>query len=129
MTKLKLSAVLDDRPVKLAIGLPAAIHRDLALYAEALAKETGQTAVEPAKLIAADDRALHGGGPSLRQDEAWQGLTAAFRLARAVRGRTIERIAGLAAARDRAAHQCVWLNLGGGCHECPGWPFKAQDYM
>jgi len=51
MTKLKLSAVLDDRPVKIAIELPAAIHRDLALYADALAKETGQ-AVEPAKLIA-----------------------------------------------------------------------------
>ncbi len=52
MTKLKLTAVLDDRPVKLAIELPAAIHRDLALYAEALAKEIGQAAVEPAKLIA-----------------------------------------------------------------------------
>ena len=51
MTKLKLSAVPDDRPVKIAIELPAAIHRDLALYAEALAKETGQAAVEPAKLI------------------------------------------------------------------------------
>ena len=34
MTKLKLSAVPDDRPVKIAIELPAAIHRDLALYAE-----------------------------------------------------------------------------------------------
>jgi hypothetical protein len=52
MTKLKLSAVPDDRPVKIAIELPAAIHRDLALYAEALAQETGQPAVEPAKLVA-----------------------------------------------------------------------------
>ena len=51
MTKLKLSAVPDDKPVKIAIELPAAIHRDLAAYAEALANETGQTAVEPAKLI------------------------------------------------------------------------------
>lgn len=51
MTKLKLSAVQDDRPVKLAIELSAAIHRDLALYAEALARESGQAAVEPAKLI------------------------------------------------------------------------------
>jgi hypothetical protein len=51
MTKLKLSAVPDDRPMKIAIELPAAIHRDLAAYAEALAKETGQAAVEPAKLI------------------------------------------------------------------------------
>jgi hypothetical protein len=51
MTKLKLSAVLDDRPVKLAIELPAAVHRDLALYAEALARETGQAVVDPAKLV------------------------------------------------------------------------------
>jgi hypothetical protein len=51
MTKLKLSAVPDDTPVKIAIELPAAIHRDLASYAEALARETGQAAVEPAKLI------------------------------------------------------------------------------
>jgi hypothetical protein len=51
MTKLKLSAVPDDRPVKITIELPAAIHRDLAAYADALAKETGHTAVEPAKLI------------------------------------------------------------------------------
>jgi hypothetical protein len=52
MTKLKLTAVPDDKPVKISIELPAAIHRDLALYAEALAKETGQAAVEPAKLVA-----------------------------------------------------------------------------
>jgi hypothetical protein len=51
MTKLKLSTVPDDKPVKIAIELPAAIHRDLVLYAEALAKETGQAAVELAKLI------------------------------------------------------------------------------
>jgi len=51
MTKLKLSAVPDDRPVKITIELPAAIHRDLAAYAEALANESGQAAVEPAKLI------------------------------------------------------------------------------
>jgi hypothetical protein len=51
MTKLKLSAVPDDKPAKIAIELPAAIHRDLALYAELLAKETGHAAVEPAKLV------------------------------------------------------------------------------
>lgn len=51
MTKLKLSAVPDDRAVKIAIELPAAIHRDLALYAELLAKETSRPAVEPAKLV------------------------------------------------------------------------------
>jgi len=29
MTKLKLSAIPDDRPVKLTIELPGAVHRDL----------------------------------------------------------------------------------------------------
>ena len=51
MPKLKLSAVLDDKPVKLTIDIPGAIHRDLAAYAELLAKETGHAAIEPAKLI------------------------------------------------------------------------------
>jgi hypothetical protein len=52
MSKLKLTSVLDDRPVKIAIELPADVHLDLALYAELLAKETGKAAVEPAKLAA-----------------------------------------------------------------------------
>jgi len=51
MAKLKLSAVPDDKPVKLTVELPAAVHRDLVAYAEALARENGQT-VEPAKLVA-----------------------------------------------------------------------------
>jgi hypothetical protein len=51
MKKLKLSAVPDDKPVKLSVDLPAAIHRDLIAYAEVLGRETGQ-AIEPAKLVA-----------------------------------------------------------------------------
>ena len=51
MAKLKLGAIDDDKPVKLTIELPAAIHRDLVAYAHALARETGQGAVEPAKLV------------------------------------------------------------------------------
>jgi len=51
MAKLKLSAVPDDKPVKLSIELPAAVHRDLVAYAEVLGRETGQV-LEPAKLIA-----------------------------------------------------------------------------
>ena len=48
--KLKLTAIPDDRPVKLTIELPAAVHRDLVAYAEVLARQTGQK-IEPAKLI------------------------------------------------------------------------------
>jgi hypothetical protein len=51
MTKLKLSTLPDDKPVKLTVDLPAAIHRDLVAYAEVLGRETGQ-ALEPAKLVA-----------------------------------------------------------------------------
>lgn len=50
MAKLKLSAVPDDKPVKLTVELPATVHRDLVAYAEVLGRETGQ-ALEPAKLI------------------------------------------------------------------------------
>ena len=52
MTKLKLGPLADDRPVKLTVELPAAVHRDLAAYATALAAETGGEAVTPEKLVA-----------------------------------------------------------------------------
>ncbi len=52
MAKLKLGAIEDDKPVKLAIELPAALHRDLVAYAQALSSATAQNAVDPAKLIA-----------------------------------------------------------------------------
>jgi hypothetical protein len=52
MAKLKLGAIEDDKPVKLTIELPAAVHRDLVAYAEALARETRQANVEPARLVA-----------------------------------------------------------------------------
>ena len=52
MAKLKLGALADDKPVKLTIELPAAVHRELLAYAEVLGRETGQPITEPAKLIA-----------------------------------------------------------------------------
>jgi hypothetical protein len=52
MAKLKLGAIPDDKPIKLTIELPAAVHRDLIAYAAALGRETGQPVSEPAKLIA-----------------------------------------------------------------------------
>jgi len=51
VSKLKLGAILDEKPVKLTIEVPAAIHRDLVAYAEALGRETGQT-IDAAKLVA-----------------------------------------------------------------------------
>jgi hypothetical protein len=51
MQKLKLSALPDDKPVKLTVELPAAVHRDLVAYAEVLGRVT-DGAVKPAKLVA-----------------------------------------------------------------------------
>jgi len=51
MTKLKLGPIADEKPVKLAIELPAAVHRNLVAYAEVLGRESGQHIAEPAKLI------------------------------------------------------------------------------
>jgi hypothetical protein len=52
MSKLKLGPLEDDKPVKLAVELSAALHRDLLAYAETLGKETGRSIGVPAKLIA-----------------------------------------------------------------------------
>ena len=51
MSKLRLGAILDEKPVKLTVDLPAPVHRDLQAYAEVLGRETGQ-AIDPAKLVA-----------------------------------------------------------------------------
>lgn len=51
MTKPKLAGIDDDKPVRLTVTLPAALHRNLVAYAEILAKQTGNP-IEPAKLIA-----------------------------------------------------------------------------
>jgi hypothetical protein len=52
MLKLKLGAISDDKPVKLTVELPAGVFRDLTAYAEVLARESGQTISQPARLIA-----------------------------------------------------------------------------
>ena len=52
MEKLKLGAIADDKPVKLTVELPAAVHRDLLAYADALARETEQPIADPSKLVA-----------------------------------------------------------------------------
>jgi hypothetical protein len=51
MAKLKISAIPDDKPVKVTVELPAGLHRDLVTYAEILGEENGQRASDPSKLI------------------------------------------------------------------------------
>ena len=73
-TKLKLLSVPDDKPFKLTVELPPDVHRDLLDYAAVMARETGQAAPEPAKLIApmlqrfmATDRAFSKARKTLHQ--------------------------------------------------------------
>lgn len=49
MTKLKLGPIADDKPVRITVELPAALHRDLTDYGRLLAD--GGAPIEPAKLI------------------------------------------------------------------------------
>ena len=52
MAKLKLGAIAKDKPVKVTHELPASVHCDLVAYAEALARQNGQSMGDPVKLIA-----------------------------------------------------------------------------
>jgi len=49
MPKLKLGPIADDKPVKIMVELPAALHRDLIDYGRLLAE--GGSPIGPAKLI------------------------------------------------------------------------------
>jgi hypothetical protein len=51
MSKLKLGPIEDEKPVRLTVEVSGSLHRDLLAYGEALARETGQPPVEPARLI------------------------------------------------------------------------------
>lgn len=51
MAKLKLGPIADDKPVKLAVELPAGMFRDLVTYGENLGRETGGPPIEPMKLV------------------------------------------------------------------------------
>ena len=51
MTKLKLAPPADERPVRLSLQVPAAVHRDLVTYANALGSTDGPYSADPTKLI------------------------------------------------------------------------------
>ena len=52
MAKLKLATLADDKPVKITVELPAPLHSDLVRYAEILGRETGQSPIDPVRLVA-----------------------------------------------------------------------------
>lgn len=51
MAKLKLPPIADNKPIKVAVELPASLHRDLVVYAEILGRESGQQTTDPVRLI------------------------------------------------------------------------------
>jgi len=51
MTKLKLGAIEDDKPVKVTVELPATLYRDLSAYAEIIGREAGKPLTDPTKLV------------------------------------------------------------------------------
>ncbi|MCD2184972.1 DUF2274 domain-containing protein [Rhizobium sp. GN54] len=51
MAKLKLGPIVDDRPVKVTLELPATLHRDLRAYAEVLGREQGEPVTDPIRLV------------------------------------------------------------------------------
>ncbi len=50
MTRPKLGAIEDDKPVKMTVEVAASVRRNLDVYAEALAADTNQR-IDPAKLV------------------------------------------------------------------------------
>ena len=51
MAKLKISAIPDDKPVKVTLELPASLYRDLVTYAAILTRFSGGSEADPVKLI------------------------------------------------------------------------------
>lgn len=51
MSRLRLGPIGDDKPIKISVDLPAAIHRDLLSYAEAHANENGLGTPLPIELV------------------------------------------------------------------------------
>jgi hypothetical protein len=52
MPRLKIGALEDEKSVKVAIELAAAVDRDLKAYAEVIKRESGHSVADPTKLIA-----------------------------------------------------------------------------
>lgn len=52
MNKLRLGPILDEKPVKITIELPAILHHSLTKYAQILARENGSSTIDPSRLVA-----------------------------------------------------------------------------
>jgi Protein of unknown function (DUF2274) len=71
MVKLRISALTDEKPVKVTVGLPAAVHRDLVAYADHL--EAGRPTIDCRSNDAcrADAGTIHGNGSCVQEAASW----------------------------------------------------------
>jgi hypothetical protein len=51
MTKLRISSLQDEKPIRLTLEIPARLHRDLLAYCSILAREESEKSASPEKLI------------------------------------------------------------------------------
>jgi hypothetical protein len=51
MAKLKITEFSENKRIKVTVGLPESVHRDLVAYAEIMATQSGRPISEPNKLI------------------------------------------------------------------------------
>ena len=64
MTKLKLGTIEDDKPVKLTVELPPAVHRSLVAYRGDRPRRRAGPA-RSGQAHSPDDREVHGDGQSI----------------------------------------------------------------
>lgn len=82
MAKLRLGVIENDKPIKLAVELPASVYRDLVAYSEAHGHATGQK-LEPEKLVGpmlARFMATDRGFARLRRKKSGSGVPESSRL-------------------------------------------------
>ena len=70
MAKLKLSPIADDKPVKVAVELPASLHRDLIAYAEILGRRVRPTADRSGSTDRSHAGAIHCDGSGFCESKA-----------------------------------------------------------
>ena len=69
-SKLKLGAIADDKPVRLTVEIPAALHRDLVDYAQVLGQGDGTVDFRTGKADRPYAGAVHGDRSDVRKDAA-----------------------------------------------------------
>ena len=84
MANLKLSSIDDDKPVKVTVDLPAALHRDLVAYASVMAAAVWAATARSGEAGRANVGPVHGHRPRLREITSFAELLMEAILARLI---------------------------------------------